>query len=262
MEIVIDGDMILYRAAHSAETETKWCDSFWTLHTCEGELRDIAVDCIEHIERKTNATNTILVFSDKENFRYDIYPDYKGNRKDKRKPMGLMALRDWLTTQYVTLVWDRLEADDVIGIYCTKNKNTIAVSGDKDFATLPIRWYNHLKDETVHITPEEARFNHAIQTLTGDTVDGFDGIKGVGPVTARKYLEKNGTSWASIVELYEKKGLTEDDALLTARLSYILQVQDYNPETKEIQLWLPNNQDSQTLGNTQSTKLELSETQK
>lgn len=240
MEILIDGDMILYRAAHAAETETKWCDSFWTLHTCEGELRDVAVECIEHIERKTNGTKTIMVFSDDKTFRYDLYPDYKGNRRNKRKPMGLKDLRSWLTTQYTTLVYDNLEADDVIGIYCTKNTDSIAVSGDKDFATLPIKWYNHLKDELVTTTHEEARFNHAIQTLTGDTVDGYQGIKGVGPVTARKYLEKNGATWESIVEMYQAKELTEDDALLTARLAYILQAGDYDLKTKEIKLWLPN----------------------
>lgn len=239
MEIIIDGDMVLYRAAHSAETPTKWDDSFWTLHTDEGELRDTAIHNIEQIERKLNATNTILSFTDSKNFRNSFYPEYKANRKDKRKPMGIQALREWLTTQYVTLVWDNLEADDVIGIYCTRNPDTIAVSGDKDFATLPIKWYNHLKDELVTTTPAEARFNHLLQTLTGDTVDGFDGIKGVGPVTARKMLHSGGTSWGNIVEMYEKKNLTEDDALTTARLAYILQDGDYNDETKEVKLWTP-----------------------
>ena len=257
MEIVIDGDMILYRAAHASEVETKWCDSFWTLHTDEADLRQKAEESIEHIERKTGATKTIMAFSDDKTFRYDIYPEYKGNRKNKRKPMGLKDLKEWLTSKYETLIWDNLEADDVIGIYCTRNPNAIAVSGDKDFATLPITWYNHLKDETRVITPAEAKFNHLVQTLTGDSVDGFEGIKGVGPVTARKHLHKGGTSWANIVELYEAKDLTEDDALLTARLCYILQDGDYNEKTKDIKLWLPSNQDSQTLESTQSTKQEL-----
>lgn len=240
MEIVIDGDMILYRACHAAETETKWCDSFWTLHTEEGDLRNKAIDSVENIERKTGATKTTMVFSADKTFRYDIYPEYKANRKGKRKPMGLSGLREWMSKTWNTLVWDNLEADDVIGIYCTRNPNTIAVSGDKDFATLPITWYNHLKDETRKITKDEAKYNHAIQTLTGDSVDGFEGIKGVGPKTAQKYLDKQGSNWASIVELYEAKELTEDDALLTARLCYILQDGDYDEETKEIKLWLPN----------------------
>ena len=38
---------------------------------------------------------------------------------------------------------------------------------------------------------------------------------------------------------YEKAGMTEDDALLTARLAYILHDKDYNEKTKEITLWTP-----------------------
>ena len=52
-------------------------------------------------------------------------------------------------------------------------------------------------------------------------------------------LAKHGVSWSVIVDLYEKQGMTEDDALMTARLAYILQNDDYNRETGRVKMWTP-----------------------
>ena len=238
--LFLDGDMLAYRAAFSNEVETKWEDAVWTLHTDVNASLAYCDDFIESMCKKFSTEDYFVVFSPKTNFRYDLFPAYKGNRKNKRKPLALTELIKQMCKRHTFMMQDGMEADDLIGIMCTQDpKNTVALSGDKDFATLPITWYNHLKDETRKITKEEAKYNHAIQTLTGDSVDGFEGIKGVGPKTAQKYLDKQGTNWASIVELYEAKELTEDDALLTARLCYILQDGDYDEKTKEIKLWLP-----------------------
>ena len=123
---------------------------------------------------------------------------------------------------------------------CTRNpKDTIAVSGDKDFGTLPITWYNHLKDKVTTTSVRDANKFHLIQTLTGDAVDGYKGLKGVGIKTAYKILDKYGANWKTVVEQYKKQDLTEEDALLTARLAYILRNKDYNLETKKIKLWTP-----------------------
>jgi DNA polymerase-1 len=79
-----------------------------------------------------------------------------------------------------------------------------------------------------------------LQTLMGDATDNYQGIKGVGIKTAEKMLEKDGYTWDTVVACYEKAGLTEDDALMNARLAYILQHQDVDHTTKTIkQLWTP-----------------------
>ena len=133
-----------------------------------------------------------------------------------------------------------MEADDLIGIMCTRDpNNTIAISGDKDFATLPITWYNHLKGIRVTTTPEQAKYNHFIQTLAGDPVDGYSGVKGIGVKTAKRILDAEEPTWDTVVDAYEKADMTEQDALLNARLAYILQDKDYNEVTKEIKLWQP-----------------------
>lgn len=238
--IMIDGDMIIYRAAFSSEVETKWDDNIWTLHSSEAEATAKVDELVETIMKKLKATDYITCISSKTNFRHDIYPDYKANRSAKRKPLCIKALTEYMYDYHNGLIVDNLEADDLIGVLCTRNpKDTIAVSGDKDFGTLPITWYNHLKDELTTTGVKKAKRFHLIQTLTGDAIDGYKGLKGVGIKTAEKILDKNGATWKTVVDEYKKHDLTEDDALLTARLAYILQKQHYNLETKKIKLWTP-----------------------
>ena len=52
-------------------------------------------------------------------------------------------------------------------------------------------------------------------------------------------LEKEGYNWNTVVDAYTKAGQTEEEALLNARLAYILQNKDYDITKKEIKLWLP-----------------------
>jgi len=180
------------------------------------------------------------VFSPSTNYRYEIFPEYKASRKKNRKPLGLKWLIEWMTEEFGGIKAKNMEADDLIGILCTERpKETIAVSGDKDFATLPVSWYNPLKDALVKTSAKEAAKFHLVQTLAGDQADGYSGAKGVGIIGAYKLMDKKGYKWETVVGAFEKAGQTEEDALLNARLAYILQNKDYNRETEEIKLWEP-----------------------
>jgi len=237
--LFIDGDMLAYRAAFSNEVETQWDDDIWTLHTDVNASLAYFDDFMESIVSKLKAETYFIVFSPKTNFRYEIFPAYKGNRKNKRKPLALSHIIGEVKKRHPNMQQERIEADDLIGIMCTQDpENSIAVSGDKDFATLPITWYNFLRDELTTRSEEEARKAHLVQTLMGDATDGYQGLKGVGPKTAVKLLDKHGWNWDGVVTIYKSKGLQEEHALLTARLAYILQNKDY--DKGEITLWTPN----------------------
>jgi DNA polymerase-1 len=238
MKLIIDGDMFLYRASFSTEVEIKWDEDTWTLHSSEKESQHSFDSCLMSVVNKLEKdAEFILAFSDTANYRYDIFPNYKSNRRNTRKPLGLKALREWAIESYDSRVFPRLEADDVCGIMATEDPTFVAVSGDKDFGTLPITWYNMLRDEMRSVTPEEADKFHLIQTLAGDPTDGYMGVKGIGTKTAEKILEKDGYNWETVVATYEKAGLTEDDALVTARLARILRASDY--DGVDIKLWTP-----------------------
>ena len=52
-------------------------------------------------------------------------------------------------------------------------------------------------------------------------------------------MDKKGYTWDTVVGAFEKAGQTEEDALVNARLAYILQHKDYDNDTKKINLWKP-----------------------
>ncbi len=232
--------MLAYKIGFSCEVETEWTNDIWTLHTNLAEMKREVHVFLDRIREVLEVDDFHIVFSPQTNFRYRLMPSYKNGRKGKRKPMGMKPLKRWVMKQFDGELAQDMEADDLIGIICTRDPdNTIAVSGDKDFATLPITWYNHLKGVMVTTTSEEAKYNHFVQTLAGDPVDGYSGVKGVGVKTAKKILDKGEPTWDTVVAAYEKADMTKEDALLNARMAYILHDKDYNNKTKEITLWQP-----------------------
>ncbi len=247
--ILIDGDVIAYTAATVVEKEYDWGDDVWTLHSDFNEARKVAEDSIASIVNKLKSDHTVLVFSDDVNFRKSFYPDYKGNRKATRKPIALKELKAWLGEQYDTWVRPGLEGDDVLGILSTHPKlypgEKIIVSIDKDFKTIPGYFFNPQKDtQPQFISNKDADHWHLMQTLMGDATDGYPGCPGVGPKTAEKILADPAvdltiTAWDAVVKAYEKKGLTEEDALTQARCARILRYGDYDFKRKEPILWHP-----------------------
>lgn len=238
MIALIDGDMVAYRAAFLAETEIMWNDQYWTLHSEPSKMQTEAIRHVGELMDEANCDSVELAFSSKKNFRKDLNPLYKSNRKTKRKPLGLGALVEWMSVNWKSYTVDNLEADDVIGIMASKpNNNYIAVSGDKDFKTIPCKFYDFTRKQFHDITKTEADFTHLCQTLAGDPTDGYSGLKGFGMVTAEKYLNKHGATWKSVVDAYTSKGSNETEALLNARMAYILRHGDYTKSTKKIKLW-------------------------
>ena len=124
-----------------------------------------------------------------------------------------------------------------MGIYATKFPGNTIVSPDKDMRQIPGKLFD-LTDVTT-ITPEEGARWHLIQTLAGDQTDGYSGVPGIGVKRAATLFDKEGYSWATVVKAFEDKGLTEDDALLNARLARILTDEDYDSRTKAPILWTP-----------------------
>lgn len=239
-QLVIDGDMLLYKAASVAQQEIRWSDDIWTLQTNMSEAKAEADRQVQEIKRDLKSDDILVVFSDRSTFRHKMWTAYKQNRADKRKPLGLGELKEWMMEVYPSELYPNLEADDTIGIIVTEDpENRVAVSGDKDFGTLPIMWYNHLKKVLRTITLAEANYFHLVQSLMGDMTDGFAGCKGFGIRTAEKWLHKHGAYWESVVAAYKSKDQTEDDALMNARLARILRAGEYNKETHEVTLWEP-----------------------
>jgi len=126
----------------------------------------------------------------KGNFRYDIAvtTPYKGTRVSE-KPVHLQALRDHLVKSWGFIVVDGIEADDIVAIKGTELKdNCIIVGIDKDLDQIPGWHYNYRKKEKYYVSEFEGLTAFYTQILTGDRIDNIVGLKGIGPVKAKRIL--------------------------------------------------------------------------
>jgi DNA polymerase-1 len=236
-ELRLDADFFAYRSCQANETELDWGEDLITVASNFKEVIKSFNNEITSLKRRFDTDNVVLYFSDTKNFRKEIDPDYKGKRT-KRKPVGYKRLLQWAATNYRVIRYPLLEADDALGLECHLDPSDfVLVSPDKDMKQIACRLYNG--EEEVNVTPEEADYWLWTQTITGDPVDGYKGIPGVGAVGAKKILDKAESPWEAILASYEKAGLTYDDALRNARLARILRPGEYNSTTKEPILWTP-----------------------
>ena len=243
MRLLLDTDILLWQSASSAEKEINWGSDVWSLFTDLKDAKQAFEAVLSKLEERFQPEEIICCLSDpQQNFRRDVDPGYKSNRRGTRKPTGYVALCDWVKDNFITVTKPKLEADDCMGILATKPSNvgqTIIVSSDKDLKSIPGKLYRPMSDEFLDISEAEADRFFLTQALTGDQVDGIAGLKGVGPKTAEKILG-NRPTWEAVEQAYIKAGQTKDDALRQARLVRILRWTDWDSEKGEVRLWTPN----------------------
>ena len=237
MELLCDADFIVYKACAAAETEIDFNDDVILVTSNFSDAYGATKRELTKLKDQFGSLATIkLFFSDSVNFRKKILPEYKGHR-NRKKPCGYKRVINALKKEYDVIIKHTLEADDTMGIYATKNPGNIIASPDKDMRQIPGQLYNF--DETFTITPEEGAKWHLIQTCAGDSTDGYSGIPGIGVKRAEALFNKKGYSWKTVVEAFEEKDLTEQDALINARLAKILTADDYDFKKKRPILWNP-----------------------
>lgn len=238
-KLLVDADFFFYRAATAAETEMDYSED---LTVVVGDFRQgkrIVEQELNKLRSRFDTQDLELFFTDSKNFRKEIDPSYKGNRR-KRKPAGYLKLKNWGLDKYPSLIMPTLEADDALGIAATSGHydNFVLVSPDKDMQQIPCRIYN-LKEEFTQ-TEEAAERKLFEQALTGDSTDGYSGCPTVGPKRAKDILDASkGDYWSSVVNAFKNVGLTEEDALRNLRLARILQSQDWDCENQTPILYTP-----------------------
>ena len=262
LTLLLDADIIAYPLAATAQRSYKFpgMDTpALALDDWEGQPERIDTE-VSKLCKKLKTTNVIVCLScpTSDNFRLDVLPTYKGNRASTVRPEYLAQVKQYLEDNYPSYRRDRLEADDIMGILSThpslvKGKKVI-VSEDKDMQTIPGLLFNPNKDTTVRsIARIQADRYHMYQTLIGDPTDGYTGIPRCGPKKGEAVMQaadEEGSLWATddqmlairwrrVVEAYASKGLSEEDALVQARVARILRATDYDFQKKEPILWNP-----------------------
>jgi len=238
MKLLIDADYIVYKACAGAEEDIDWGDDVITVVSRFSEALKMVERDLTRIKNEFmwDIPTLILFFSDSKNFRKKIYPEYKGHR-NRKKPCGYRKVISELSERYEVIRLPELEADDAMGIYATANVGNIICSPDKDMRQIPGKLYD-MKELTT-IDPVEGARWHLIQTLAGDQTDGYAGAPGIGVKRAVSLFEEHGYTWKTVVQAFKDKELTEDDALLNARLARILTHTDYDPIEHTVIPWTP-----------------------
>ena len=237
MNLLIDADYIVYKCCAACETEIDYGeDVIFVTSNYSDAYKAVTRDISNITKQFGDFAKPILFFSDSNNFRKKISPDYKGHR-NRKKPCGYKRVIRDLRINYEVIVMKTLEADDAMGIYATAHPGNMIVSPDKDMRQIPGKLYN--LTDTTYITPEEGARWHLIQTLAGDQTDGYSGVPGIGVKRAETLFDKEGYSWQTVLKAFNDKGLTDADALLNARLARILTLDDYDTKRQEPILWTP-----------------------
>lgn len=242
-KLLIDGDIVAYRATASAEFEVNLGDDYWLLATNLGEAKAIAREFVDDLTSATGCEYVVFAFSGETNYRKDVDPEYKAHRKETRKPMGYRLFVEWLMEAYEHKVFPNIEGDDVLGLFA--DGDYILVSEDKDLKTVPSTHWDLKQKQYVDYDLATANRYWITQTLTGDPTDGYKGCPRIGAKTAEKILANHRMTddmpevWRTVVATFEKAGLTEDDAIRNARMARILRPNEYDFEKHEVKLWNP-----------------------
>ena len=204
---------------------------------------------IEHIEEllsKFHSHDLFLCRGDVRNFRHDLWPDYKANRKDRRRPPGygkfLARLSEYSKERgWQTGGFKNVEGDDVLGIL--HEPGCVIVSGDKDMLTLPGQhWRN---DELITVSEMDANTAFYKQTLVGDTADNYPGCPGIGDKNklfrSKEWLTATTEKelWALVLHQFQKAGFDELHAITQARCARILRVGEFDLKAGTPHLWEP-----------------------
>lgn len=177
-EAVFDGDLLVYNASSKYEKE---------------RTKDKALDYIENsllfFRELLSLDDFSIYVTAGGNFRKELNPEYKANRKQSLKPRYLVDCYTFLFDEWKAEAERGYEADDLIAMDITRNPEKLLVSYDKDFKQIPgwhFDWRSFLQ---FYVNKEEAGKYLALQMLTGDRADNVKGLKGIGPVKAQRILD-------------------------------------------------------------------------
>jgi DNA polymerase-1 len=195
---LIDGSAYIFRAFFALPPMTR---SDGTPTNAVMGFSSMILNLIE----QTDADYVAVIFDAKrENFRNEIYPDYKGHRPDAPEELRpqFSLIRDATEAfNLPCLEMEGYEADDLIATYAkqavAKGSKVTIVSSDKDLMQLVqdgIEMWDPMKNTAIHHDQVVEKFGVPpekvvdVQALAGDSTDNVPGVPGIGIKTAAQLI--------------------------------------------------------------------------
>lgn len=173
--LLVDGDILVYRIGFTTQDVD--------LPIAKSRMNTVINNILDDTAGDTLAI--YLTSTDKSNFRFDIFPQYKANRVAE-KPKFYYELRDFLQEDYDAEMVFGMEADDALGI--AQTEDSIIVSIDKDLDQIPGAHYNFVKETPYMVSDYDALRFFYYQLLVGDRSDNVPGCPKIGPKRADSAL--------------------------------------------------------------------------
>ena len=226
--LLIDGDILCFKAG---------CPHYDTHFDVETMNLPAAIESLEFfigdIHSRINPEAQVRIFLTMgKSFRHDLFPAYKKHRKPA--PPIIAPLRQYLLEHKGAEFEEGLEADDLMGL--NQTGTSVICTIDKDLLQIPGKHYHWDADRLITISPEEGLRNFFAQVLSGDSTDNFKGCPGIGTKLSREIVSEGEVKdlWDAVVFTYLTSGLSVNQAILNARLAYIL-----HPGDTHDYLWEP-----------------------
>lgn len=221
LTLLVDGENIIHQSFHRFEK----------LRSTDGKPSGAIFGFFKslHMYLTRFEPNDVIISFDNGHspFRVEINPNYKIHRKDisydreslQTQKRVILSILGMLRVSYI---FDKrkstnYEGDDFLAklaIDKSKEGKVILVSSDKDFNQLlvynGIKIYNPRKESYVNSSNCKELFGYTPEEtvpylcMVGDTSDDIPGIKGIGPVKARKILDDNTDFWTYVKSLPEE----------------------------------------------------------
>ena len=218
MRAIIDADTLAFAAASMAEGMDE-SQAHWN-----------AANSLDFLLARVNNPPFQLYLTGDNNFRYQIYPEYKANRRNTPRPTHLQSVKDFLVREYKAVMSDGCEADDLCGIdQCTSEDETFIIHIDKDLDMIPGKHFspeiNRLgktvrEEREYYVTPIDGLRTFYTQLLVGDPGDNVKGAKGIGKVKAEKIL-KNCENENDFIEAVRDYFSCDEELLLNGQCLWI-----------------------------------------
>lgn len=195
-----------------------------------GVLRDLGM-----FQELFQTSKIVFCFDHPKQHRKEFYPEYKANRIREGR-QSLYSQIDQLRTELLPEIGfksirytEGFEADDWIAQltkYDLKEHEIIIVTRDSDLKQLLRKsgrvllydpqtkscyGYNEFKKEFPSIEPQALS---SLMSITGCKTDNIEGIKGIGPVTAMKYLNKEALPEITIQKITDAATLIKRNVFL------------------------------------------------
>lgn len=213
--VIQDSNNALYRMYHTRPPRVKG-----------GQRVEAATAAVNAAIKYTGQDNVVKVISvfdaNGNNFRHEIYPDYKGTRSgmpEDLQPQEILAQEALAAAGIPVIVKKGFEADDAIGmlaaLYVEKGYDVLIETTDKDMMQLVddrINLLNPITKKRIDAAAVKEKLGVAptkvadLLAVQGDKTDNIIGINRVGGKTAAKLINEYGSIQGLIDHADEIKG--------------------------------------------------------